>query len=278
MSGEIKRLSRVEYDRLARVNWSNLKNMKRSPAHYRHGLLEQDQDSDPKTLGRVTHLATYEPERFKAEVEVWEGRRAGNLWKKFQADNAGREIIKKEPAEMAVRIAHSIRSEPTAQRYLKEGRGEQTLLWTWPNGIEAKGRVDWLVKGEDVVMDLKTTRDASPDAFSRQAAAMLYHAQAAYYVDGLKIITGRKYRYLIAAVEPKPPFAACIYELNDDVLDAGRIIYDPLLERLHECTENGSWPSYSQGIEQLVLPIWALPEEENYGGLGFFLPEEAANG
>ena len=48
MPGEIVSLPRAEYDRQTRVNWSTLRLMLKSPAHYRHGLLADQVDTDPE--------------------------------------------------------------------------------------------------------------------------------------------------------------------------------------------------------------------------------------
>jgi hypothetical protein len=49
--------------------------MKLSPAHYKHALVTPTADTDAKKVGRVVHLAAFEPERFRNAVAVWDGAR-----------------------------------------------------------------------------------------------------------------------------------------------------------------------------------------------------------
>src|SRR5258708_4790284 len=87
-------LSREDYDNIVAVNWSTLKHMDRSPAHYRQELLEWDHDTSAKKRGRVSHLAIFEPERWRNSVAVWDGdRRAGKLWEQFVERNKGLELL-----------------------------------------------------------------------------------------------------------------------------------------------------------------------------------------
>ena len=217
-------------------------------------------------LGRITHLAVFEPERFRSEVVVYEDRRYGKEWDKFEKAHAAYEIVKPAQLELARSIGEAARRDARAVDLLSKGKAEQTLLWSWPSGIESKGRIDFLA--ERGIVDLKTCKDASPEAFGRQAGALSYHAQAAWYRDAYEVVTGKRVPFFIVAVETVKPHAVCVYRLSDDLLEAGQIVYEPLLERLAECRKANHWPGYSEGIESLQLPVWALPSEEDYDGLG----------
>jgi PDDEXK-like uncharacterized protein DUF3799 len=261
-------MARDAYDRIVACNWSTLKELKRSPAHYRHRLIEKRPDTDAMKRGRATHMAVFEPERFNAECVVWESRRAGKEWESFQQEHRGREVLTYDMHADAVTIGSAARRDQTAAKYLAKGQAEQTMLWSHPpDGIEAKGRVDFVT--EDAIVDLKTTRDASHMGFGSQAARLLYHAQAAYYVDGYKAVTGRLLPYVIVAVEAAPPNVVQVYELPPDVLDLGRDIYLELLDTLARCRKQNDWPGYGDGVLTLQLPAWAQPfEEEDVEALG----------
>src|SRR6185312_15116930 len=87
-------LARAAYDRIDAVNWSKLKLMLKSPAHYRHNLLQRGGDSDAKRRGRVTHLSVLEPQRFQSDCVVWDGGpRRGKDWEKFKKAHADVEIV-----------------------------------------------------------------------------------------------------------------------------------------------------------------------------------------
>src|SRR4029077_6500729 len=119
---EIVSMSRAEYDRLDRVNWSSLKLMARSPAHYRQALIEPPADTDEKALGRAIHLSVFEPERVRQLVAVWDGgSRRGKDWERFKEENKGRELLTENAAKRCSQVAEAVRRDSNASRYLAGG-------------------------------------------------------------------------------------------------------------------------------------------------------------
>lgn len=262
-------VNRDDYDRLAAINWSSLKHMLKSPAHFRYASLQEQTDTDAMVLGRCVHLATLEPERFRREVAIWDGgTRRGKDWEEFKRANAGREILKPEPAALAKAIGEAARA--AAGPLLAHGKTEVTLQWTHLNGLAAKGRVDF-ISDEFGIVDLKTCRSAAPHDFSSASARMLYHCQAAYYCDGFELAEKKRVPYTIVAVETTAPFVTAIYQLGEDVLQVGTETYQPLLDLLKSCREQSHWPGYN--TQPLVLPKWLQPDESDDGmgltGSGF---------
>lgn len=277
---------RDEYDRMSdRVNWSTLKHMGRSPAHYREALVAGGgEDTDARKRGRVTHLAVFEPERFRAECVVWnDGARRGKAWEAFVDRNPDKEILTEGMYEDAIAASKAARASAMAAPYLSGGKGEVTVLWTHvvPElaalkgyEIQCKGRVDFLQAG--AIVDLKTCRDASPEAFGKQCAQLESYAQAAFYVDGIKAATGKELPYVLVAVEAAAPFCVQVYRVPDEILRFGRDRYRALLDRLNECKEMSNWPGYADGPVDLTLPKWMAPKDsEDVADLGLTFGEAA---
>jgi hypothetical protein len=258
-------LTRAEYDALPGENWSLLKMMQRSPMHYKFTKEQGFQPmTDPIILGVVTHYATFEPEKLDSHVAVWGEKRNSNAWRAFEAKNASKTIILADAFEHAKQIAAVARK--VAGKLLSDLDNEVTIQWTHANGLKGKGRIDHLSRGYGIV-DLKTTRDASPGGFGRSAANLSYLGQAAYYVLGYEAMTGIRLPYTIIAVESRPPFAAALYTVTNEQIELGRVTYERLLDRVKECEASGSWPSYPAGI--LQLPEWATRGgESDLSGLG----------
>lgn len=264
-------LTREEYDRIDRVNFSTLKWMERSPAHYRHHLTARDGDTDAKQRGRAVALATFEPERFRSTCVVWEGgARKGKAWEAFVLRNPDAEILTEGMHAAAVAIAGAARSCAMAVPYLSGGKGEQTLLWTHVQppiaalpgySIRCKGRLDFVTP--TAIVDLKNTKDGSPLGFGRQVVNFASEVQAAFYRDGFLAATGRELRYVIVAVEPVAPFVTQVYEVEGPVLARGREKYRGWLDRLNLCRQTSEWPGYATAPMALELPRWAMPENED---------------
>jgi len=267
---------REEYDRIERVNFSTLKWMAKSPAHYREVLVNPAPDTDPKKVGRVVHLAAFEPERFRSRIAVWDGgTRRGKDWDAFKERNEaeGRELLTENEYERCMAIQRAVRADATAMNYLQNGSGEVSLLWAAPvnetgEEIPCKGRIDF--DSQTALVDLKTTKDASREGFGRQVVALNYHSQFAWYSDGYFKACGVRKPYVIVAVENEAPYDVVVYRVPEIALRLGRERYDRWLDQLAFCRRHNTWPGYSGGVElELELPKWALPlDEDDPTGLG----------
>ena len=267
-------LHRDDYDAIERVNFSTLKLMAKSPAHYRHGLITPPEDTDPKKLGRAVHLAALEPERFRTAIAVWEGgTRRGKDWDKFREQHPGCELLTENEYAKCIAIQNAVRNDARAMRYLSIGRGEVTLLWTLDGGagvnayrIHCKGRIDF--DAQDAIVDLKTTRDGSQDGFGRQSYGLNYHTQACWYTDGYAHATGLRKPYVIVSVENEEPHVVTVYRVPDRYLAMGQEQYWQWLSTLAFCRENSRWPGYAETELDLEFPPWATGEDEDLVGEG----------
>jgi hypothetical protein len=266
------RMPRAEYDAIAGMNISRLKEMKRSPLHYRYALTHPKK-SDALTLGNATHVATLEPERFDAQFAVWQARtesgamapRRGKAWDAFVETNAGRDILTPDEYADAHAIAKAVHTNDFASKYLCTGDPEVTLEWVTIGGRAAKGRVDWLthIDSEPWIVGLKTARTCAHYPFSKQCAMLGYHMQWAYYFDGYAAITNTHPRLVEIVVESAPPYAVAVYRIPDDVIDQGRDDYTELLARLEVCEKTDSWPGPVPCEEFITLPSWAYPQTDD---------------
>ena len=109
------------------------------------------------------------------------------------------------------------------------------------------------------MVDLKTTEDASPAGFSKSCAKYRYHVQAASYSEGYRQITGEYVKaFVFVAQEKTPPYAVATYTLSAESLLEGEIQYNKNLATYTECMLKEKWPAYSDDIEELSLPGWAM--------------------
>ena len=67
------RVPRAEYDAIEAISITRLKELRRSPQHYRYAL-EHPKHTDALTLGIATHVAVLEPERFERDFAIWTRR------------------------------------------------------------------------------------------------------------------------------------------------------------------------------------------------------------
>lgn len=264
MSGQILELDRAAYDALDAANWSTLKHLLRSPAHYRQALLEKPSDSDALRIGRVTHLAVLEPELFAKSVAVWGGgRRAGEAWDRFKDKNEGKELLTLDQYMEVMALSQAVRGDKFTGKYLSKGRAEVSIVWE-AEGVKLKSRLDFISGSffPSVIVDLKTTRDGSPEAFGKEAFRLGYHIQAALYQDAYFAATGDRLRVAMVVAEKQGPHSPVVYRVPEAHLDMGRGQYLELLRLLAECRASNSWPGYGDEELDLQFPRWAAPQED----------------
>lgn len=268
--------TQAEYGQYPGVNYSTLKYMAKSPLHYRYACDHPVPETPAMLLGRATHTAVFEPDRFPLEYEVWPERRQGRAWDEFRAaaESAGKSVLTTSEYETALAIRDSVRGQSAAARLLSKGRPEVMLTWTnRETGLECKGRLDWIA-AIGCIVDLKTTNDISPRIFAAHAWRMGYFHQAAMYQEAYYQTTGGNHGgivlpYSIIAVESSAPFACTIYELPPESIAAAWDQYVGWLRAVAECRQSGIWPGPAESAI-LAAPAWAITEAEadvDFGGV-----------
>ena len=257
-------LSNEAYHAMPAVSPSRLKVLARSPLHFYDAWLAPDREVKPPTpamqLGTALHTAVLEPELWDATVAVppqaFDRRtKAGKeLAAAFEAEAAGRIVLSPDDADQVRRMAEAVRSHPAA-RFLLElpGRREASYSWTdGGTGIACKCRPDWHSEDRRIVVDVKTTRDASRTEFARSIAGFDYHLQAAWNLRALEAET-----FLAIAVENVRPFAVAVYPASGAMIAAGDRRIRAALDLLGECERSGQWPGYGDLVpEPIELPAW----------------------
>jgi hypothetical protein len=263
----IRHINRAKYDTLKAINWSTLKTASTSLLHYKYALEHKPEPTPAMVRGIAIHHAVFEPEIFMDKYAVWRGaRKAGKEWLDFLASAGDREILTGEAYDQCLAIRAAVRGSDLVVPYLKGGKAEVSITWKDPiTGLECKGRLDWLSRSPPVTLDLKSTsRGVGTADFGRQAAGLLYHAGAAWYVDGLACATRSQIRpFVFVAVETDPPHDVATYAMTPDALEAGRREYRRLLDLVSWAIEHDKWPGSNMAEQDLYLPTWAAGNLSN---------------
>lgn len=215
-------------------------------------------------LGTALHTHVLELDRWDQEIAVAPAcdrrTKAGKeAYAAFQDAAAGKTVISADDAEQVQAMARAVFRHPGATMLLGlPGKAETTHMWTDATyGVECKCRPDWLTDDGSIVVDLKTTKDASPRGFRRSIGDFRYQVQAAWYLHGLEQATGRRPdQFVFICVEKEPPYACAVYAADAEMIERGHQQAMADLGELAACRAADRWPSYSDQIETIGLPGW----------------------
>lgn len=203
------------------------------------------------------------------------------LWKdvrsRWRAENEGFTVLSPDELAQLHGMRDAIRAHPAAAVLLNgEGVAEASVYWTdEATGELCRCRPDrWRKDG--ILVDLKSTLDASPEGFAKSLANYRYHVQAPWYLAGARAAYEARQlpdgwqaprAFAFIAVEKSAPYAVGVYMLDAATMELGAAQMRANLDTLAECRRTGEWPGYGDKIANLSLPDWYLRQKaELLGG------------
>jgi hypothetical protein len=261
----------AEYHAVERMSSSGIKQMLRSPAHYRQWKDTPAPPTPAMQFGTAVHTLVFEPQRVAECIAVMpedapERRStADKAWHAAFARNAaGKVILSAEDFNRAQRAAEAVRSS-LGWSLIGNGHVETALLWhDADNDVLCKAKPDYFASNGSICVDLKTTTDASREAFMRAVWNFRYDIQAAFYMQGLHVALGvLPHSFVWPVVETVEPFGVAWYRMGHSELEIARADIALALDVYGVCTRSNEWPGYSREIQELRLPAWARSNARN---------------
>lgn len=261
------------------ISASGLIQIARSPAHYKHWKEHPPEPTAAQIRGSAIHAAILEPAIFAREYVALDdtaicddiggerprSTKAYKEWKsEWLADNADKRIISQEDYDTAVKIAAKAYTHPkVAEMLTASGEVEGTLRWTdEATGVQLKARPDKRLAME--LLDVKTTTDARPDAFTQAVSKFGYYLQAAVYREGVRAVHGqRNMPFMFIAIETDEPYGIAVYGLDETYGELGNLEFRRCVELYARCLEADHWPDYPTDIMPLTAPTWFVERVVN---------------
>jgi len=256
-----------------RLSNSMLNILKRSPKlffkYYIAKSLAIPEASESMALGSMVHTMILEPDsfkdryRFKPECDrrTKEGKA---IYAEFLDSLPERcEIVSSDDFAKATECVQSLIAHDDLKQILKatwESRIVEKRIDFEIDGVDMRSKLDYLSLRAGVILDIKTTKDASPDEFAKSILNYGYHRQAAIYREAVLKQHGVACRFMFAVVSTEQPHEVAIYEPSESVMDDGytEVVY--LLREFKARSESGNWlSSWSNGIVPIELPKWYKP-------------------
>lgn len=219
------------------ISSSGLKRVLESPEALQRYLLRQHESTPRLDLGTAVHCALLEPERFEREyvalpVEHVDLFHAQDLQLIREQRSHPLRFITQAQMETVHGIREQVARQPDIAALLQRGLPERSLFWQDPEtGIRCKVRPDLLVLPH-LILELKTTFDASLAVFQRTLQMQRYHLSAAMYLDGVAHLTGYPLNYVYLVASRHPPYRVETFVPGAEMLQEGMRLYRAGLQRV----------------------------------------------
>jgi PDDEXK-like domain of unknown function (DUF3799) len=281
LKGIVRDLPEAEYHARPELSSTEARLLLQSPAKYRWKkdhppLIEPSKKFDLGTAVHTRVLGVGEPVAvIPEEMLASNGAASTKAAKEFIADARTKGLVplKQSDYEPTVQAAESVLAHPTARALFNQPGAAEVSVFATIDGVDVRARFDFLPdQGERrrVAVDLKTTIDASVNAFEKTVASYGYDVQRAWYLDALDeaegpMPHGLEPELLFVAVEKEPPYLVAVHQLPTQWAEMGRVKAAKAREIFAECTANNQWPGYPEEVQLLTPPVWAVYEfEERY--------------
>jgi hypothetical protein len=254
---------------------------------YRRGLIKQEQKAY-FDFGNAFELALLDKDNFSKKVAItkdseWikealianpklEKPRSSKVYQaqrddfylgcenKYIIDDKG-----PESWETIQAMLESCYQDKAIQALVKNMEYQVSLFWTdEETGLGLKTRPDICKRKKNVIVNIKTTVDGSPRAFSKDLANHEYPLQAIQEITGcLKSgLMESVDTYFWLVVEKTAPFNATIYEFDQGDIKASMDEYRYLINKVSRAFDENLFPGYSDradnphGILKAEIPMY----------------------
>lgn len=135
---------------------------------------------------------------------------------------------------------------------------EASMFWLdGATGAACRARPDLATADWSLLIDYKTTVDASPVGFAKSLGNFWYHCQQSWYQDAVEHFTGISPMFVFIAQEKTPPYQVGIYELDPVAVEIAQAMNHKARTIWKTCVETGEWPGYTPNPVTIALPAWA---------------------
>ena len=213
------------------IHSSDLKLLQQSINHW---LSKSDYaETHALKLGTLGHTLLLEMDKLterylvmpKVDARTVKGKEQ-KLLAEEQAQNEGKILISQEDLTQALGWRENIMKNPVTSSVFMDSRGKNEVSGFFKHpefdGINGAFRVDKLLEKEKIAIDLKIMQSAHPFAFASSVRKFRYDLQAAFYLTGLREITGDDYDFLFVVCEKSNHHNVQTYRLDEESLEVAR--------------------------------------------------------
>ena len=257
-----QQLTNAEYHARPELSASQCKILLENPHQFYLGLAVKQ--TAAMEFGSIVHKLILEPADFNREYAIspkFDGRtKKGQADKaQFEAENQEKSIITIDSYQLAEKCAESVLNS-RASVLLENGVAEKAIFGKI-DGVACRCKPDYYVPSKQLVVDIKTCANASPEEFTKTNANFKYYLQAAFYMDVMASVGKSVKQFVFVCVSKSAPYMVGIYRLSQTAIDIGKAQYKEAI-RIYQTIDQFAEPIYKDKedhfIQTIDLPLWVI--------------------
>lgn len=168
-----------------------------------------------------------------------------------------------DDVENMVGAALSFIADSEIAEYWEGGESELTGVWQ-EDGLWMRCRFDHITKDRrTVIVDYKSTTDASPDGFGRQIIRMGYHIQESFYRRGAAALGCQAPHFIFLAQSCELPYECSLHGCDPALQEIADAEVERAVDLWRQCMTRKSWPSYGGRIHWAIPTTWMMNDHES---------------
>jgi len=259
-------ITNAEYHgRKTHLSSTNIRTFKKNKKQFSYSLTH-DLIKQTKSMadGTAVHAFFLERDKFDTDfvIKPVDMRLSTKLGKEWAQEHQSKIIIDSELGNNLYEMEKSFMDSPAKLIYDIKGQTELSYFWDDLGTIKGKCRPDWLSDDGSIVVDIKTTTDASPRGFQKSISTWGYHLQLGWYLRGLRKLGLPAEQFIFIAIEKTPPFCVGVYRADQDMINYAMKELDQLMPEIQTAMVSKEFPDYTPEIMSLGLPPWMTEKKQ----------------
>ena len=259
-------ITNAEYHgRKTHLSSTNIRTFKKNRKQFEYGLThELVKQTKALADGTAVHAFFLERDKFDTDfvIKPADIKLNTKVGKEWALENQSKIIIDSELGNNLYEMEKSFMDSPAKLIYDIKGETELSYFWDDLGTIKGKCRPDWLSDDGSIVVDIKTTTDASPRGFQKSISNWGYHLQLGWYLRGLRKLGVPAEQFIFIAIEKTAPFCVGVYRADQEMINYAMKELDQLMPEIQTAMVSKEFPDYTPEITSIGLPPWRTDKKK----------------
>lgn len=249
------------YNKEPHLRASVVKEMQSSPGHYLNALKAPPKESDAFDEGTATHSVCLEQstDGFIRRPDGLDLRKPADKAKMQELEATGKIVLRGDVCDSLERRLSTFADSKMAMGLYNNAEIETShYVKDSETGFFLKARPDITKPG--MIADFKTT--SSMQKFERDIWTLGYFIQVGFYSIVMEASTGTPFEsFYFIAQEKSAPYGVQVFSMGRDAVHFSKQKARELLNQIAICTEEKTFPIYSDVVHPVEIPNWFLSKE-----------------